>query len=167
MALSVAIRASIFAKQTKTGDLESATSLIEKALAASFSDGAGANQANRIWKSERTLAASATENIDLSGSLLDVYGDAVVFARIKALIVLAASGNTNNVNVTRPASNGLAAYLAASDGEPVHPGGFFVKVWPGATAIPVTAGTGDILTFTNSAGDTSVSYTVIILGAAS
>jgi hypothetical protein len=165
VSLAVAIRASIQASQTKTGDLESAASTIDKAMSVAFSDGVGSNQANRIWKDTRTLAASASENLDLSGSLTDIYGDAVVFARIKALIVIASAVNANNVNVARHSSTGVPIYLAASDGEPVHPGGFLVKVWPGATGIPVTAGTGDLLTITNSAGGSSVDYTIVVVGA--
>jgi hypothetical protein len=86
-------------------------------------------------------------------------------ARIKAILVKAASGNTNNVNVSRPASNGVPLFLAASDGIAVLPGGAFLWVAPNAAGVAVTAGTGDLLTFTNSAGTASVTYDVVIVGA--
>lgn len=92
-------------------------------------------------------------------------GDTQTFARVKMVVVGAASGNTNNVNVTRPASNGVPLFLAAGDGIAVRPGGLFVAVASDATAYAVTAGTGDLLTFTNSAGSTSVTYDVIVIGA--
>jgi hypothetical protein len=89
----------------------------------------------------------------------------MTFARIKAVIISAASANTNDVQVTRPASNGTPLFIAAGDGLSVRPGGLFAWACADATSIAVTAGTGDLLTVTNSAGTTSVTYTVIIIGA--
>lgn len=165
MALASTVRVSVNATKSKTADFEDASSVIGKALSIALTDGAGANQADLIFKDTVTLAASGTADLDLSGSLTDVYGAAQVFARLKAIIVIAAAANTNNVNVTRPASNGVPLFLAASDGLPVKPGGAFVWVAPDATGVVVTASTGDLITFTNSAGTTSVTYDVILIGA--
>jgi len=130
-----------------------------------LTNGTGANQADMLWHDERTLSASATEDLDLAASLTSSFGATLTFARIKALIVVAASANTNNVQVTRPASNGVPLFLAAGDGIPVLPGGVFAWVAPNAAGVAVTADTGDLLTFTNSAGSTSVTYDVVIVGA--
>lgn len=165
MALTALIKAVLNANQTKLIDLQTAQGPVDASISVSFTDGAGANQADRIWSDQRTLAASASEDLDLSGSLTDIYGATVTFARIKAILIKAASGNTNNVNVTRPASNGVPLFLAAGDGEPVHPGGVLLKVWPGATAIPVTAGTGDLINIANSSSGTPVTYDIVIIGA--
>lgn len=165
MSLTATIKASINATLTKSADFESASSAIAHALSISLSDGTAANQADRIFKDTRTLAASATEDLDLSGALTNIYGETVVFADIRAILITAAAANTNNVNVTRPASNGLPLFLAAGDGAPVRPGGAFLWVAPDATGIPVTAGTGDLLTLTNSAGGTPVDYSITIIGA--
>jgi hypothetical protein len=113
----------------------------------------------RAW-----LSASATEDLDLSGSLTNAFGT-VTFARIKAVLVVASTDNTNNVNVTRPASNGVPLFLAAGDGLSVRPGGIFMWACSDATGVAVTAGTGDLLTLTNSAGSTSVTYSIIVIGA--
>lgn len=130
-----------------------------------LTSGTGADQANQLFTDTRTLTASATEDLDLAGVLVDSFGDTLTFARIKAVIVGAAAANTNNVNVTRPASNGVPLFLAASDGIAVRPGGVFAWIAPDVTGVAVTAGTGDLLTFTNSAGSTSVTYDVVIVGA--
>lgn len=164
MSLSANVKVSINATQTKTADFESASSAIAHALSVAFSDGVAAGQANRIWKDTRTLAASATEDLDFSGALLDIFGDAVVFADIRAILITADAANTNNVNVTRPASNGLPIFLAASDGIAVRPGGAFLYVAQDTTAIPVTASTADLLTLTNSSGTTGVTYSITVLG---
>lgn len=165
MALSATIKVSLNATVTKTADYESASSAIAQALSVSLTDGTASGQADRIFKDTVTLAASGTADLDLSGSLADIYGTTQAFARLKAIIVTADSGNTNNVNVTRPASNGVPLFLAASDGIAVRPGGGFAWIAPDATGIAVTAGTGDLITFTNSAGTTSVTYSVTLIGA--
>lgn len=130
-----------------------------------LTSGTGADQADLIFHDTRTLAASAAEDLDLAGSLTDALGSTLTFARIKAVIVSADSANTNDVNVTRPSANGVPLFLAASDGIAVRPGGVFAWVAPDSTAVAVTAGTGDLLTFTNSAGSTSVTYDVLLIGA--
>lgn len=129
----------------------------------SFASGTGSNQADRIWSDTRTLAASATEDLDLAGSLTGALGTTLTFATLKGIIVKAASGNTNNVVISRPAANGVPVFEAASDAVAVKPGGVFVWLAP-ATGVTVTAGTGDLITFTNSAAGTSVSYDVVFLG---
>lgn len=152
---------------TLTGSLDLATPSVPLELTERYrwASGTAADQADRMFTDRRTLAASATEDLDLAGSLSDGLGGTITFARVKALLVRGADANTNNVNVSRPAANGVPLFLAASDGIAVRPGGTFLWVAPDATAVPVTGGTGDLLTVTNSSGSTSVTYDVIILGA--
>jgi hypothetical protein len=128
-----------------------------------FADGTGANQAKAVFSDTRTLTASATENLDLAGVLTDAFGATITMAKIKAIMITAASGNTNSVQVTRPASNGVVLFMAAGDGIALTPGAGVCAVFPDANGIAVTAGTGDLLTITNSAGSTSVTYTIAIL----
>ena len=84
---------------------------------------------------------------------------------IVAIIIAAASANANLVNVSVPVANGfITPFAAASDTVKVRPGGFMALVAPDATAYVVTAGTGDLLTITNSAAGTGVTYDIVILG---
>jgi hypothetical protein len=165
MALSLTVKAGIRGSHTKALDLGTADLPVDVLANIALADGTGANQADRIFTDTRTLSASATEDLDLAGSLTDAYGATITLARVKAILVKAASGNTNNVNVSRPASNGVPLFLAASDGIAVLPGGAFLWVAPNAAGVAVTAGTGDLLTFTNSSSGTSVTYDVVIVGA--
>jgi len=165
MTLSTHIETTIIATETKTTDLSVATDVLNYNKRIELATGTGSNQADLIFHDQRTLIASATEDLDLAGSLTDQFGTTLTLARIKGIVVTAAAANTNNVNVIRPASNGVPIFLAAGDGMPVKPGGRFEWWAPDATGIAVTAGTGDLLTFTNSAGTTSVTYDVIIIGA--
>jgi hypothetical protein len=124
---------------------------------------AATNQANILFSDRRTLAASGTENLDLAASLTDAFGATITAAEIVAIYVEAATGNTNNVNVSVPASNGFVGpFLAASDGYRVAPGEYALFV--SQAGWPVTAGTGDLLTITNSSSGTSVTYDIIIVG---
>ena len=164
MALSAIIKVSVNATLTKTADFESASSTIAQALSVALTDGTGVGQADLIFKDTVTLSASGTADLDLAASLTNIYGATQTFARLKAIIVTADSGNTNNVNVTRP-SAGVPLFLATSDGIAVRPGGAFVWVAPDATGAAVTATTADLITFTNSAGSTSVTYSVTLIGA--
>ena len=165
MALSLSIKAGIRGNHTKALDLGTADFPVDVQALLTLTDGTGANQADRIFHDQRTLTASATEDLDLAGSLTDAYGTTITMAKVKAILVKAAAANTNNVNVTRPASNGVPLYLAASDGVGIPPGGCLLLAAPGAAGLAtVTGGTGDLLTFTNSAGGTSVTYDVVIIG---
>jgi hypothetical protein len=146
-------------------DLSTPTDALDYTHRVTLTSGTGAGAADMMWHDTRTLAASGTENLDLAGSLTGAFGTTLTFARIKGLIVAAAAGNTNNVQVIRGASNGLAVFLANGDGLSVRPGGIFAWFAQDATGIAITAGSSDILTITNSAGSTEVSYDIVIIGA--
>lgn len=132
----------------------------------SWSSGVAANQADQVYVKTLTLGASGTADLDLAGVLVGPNGGAALtFVKLKALLVRAAAANTNNVRVTRPASNGVPMFLAASDGLDIPPGGLFAFVAPGLAGIAtVTPATGDLITVTNSGAGTSVTYDVVIIG---
>jgi hypothetical protein len=135
----------------------------------SLADGAGAGQANLVFMDRRNIAASATDSLDLNGGgLLDPQRNTLVFARIKGLWVRAVSTNNaaNNVVVTRPAANGVPLFTAAGDSLALRPGEIFTWTSPTAAGVVVTAATGDLIDFVNSAGTNTVDYDVVILGAA-
>jgi hypothetical protein len=136
--------------------------LVEKALA--FIAGTAAtDEANILFSDTRTLAASATEDLDLAGVLASAFGATITAAEVVAVYFAAAEGNTNNVNVTRPASNGfIGPFLAAGDGISIKPGEW--QFFASESGWPVTAATGDLITVTNSGGTTGVTYDVLILG---
>ena len=53
-----------------------------------FTDGTAANQANRLYTASRTLTiASPTDLLDLSGSLVDIFGRTLTLDNIKALYI--------------------------------------------------------------------------------
>jgi hypothetical protein len=163
---AVNVTQSIQGNQTTALDLGTVSFPFTNTASVSYVSGVGAGAVDMCFTDTRTLSASATEDLDLAGSLTGAFGTTLTFARIKAIQVSAASGNTNNVQVTRPASNGVPWLLAAGDGIALRPGAAFT--WASgsgdATGVVVTPTTGDLITVTNSAGTTSVTYTVVILG---
>jgi hypothetical protein len=165
MALATDLSLRLAANLTNPLDLSTPADALVKAITLALTSGTGSGQANMLWHDQRTLAASATENLDLSGSLTNAFGATQTFARIKLVMVTAASANTNNVNVIREGTNGVPLFLALGDGIPVRPGGVFLWACTDSTGVAVTNGTGDLLTFTNSAGSTTVTYDVVIIGA--
>ena len=155
------------AEVTSPLDLTTPSNVLAVARQVAFAQGAGAGQADMMWSDQRTIAASGSDALDLAGSLSGPFGGTLTFARIKMVLVVAATGNTNNVNVTTPGSNGTPLFLAAGDGIAVKPGGFFWWHDPSAAGVAVTAGTGDLLTIVNSGAGTPVTYDVHIVGASS
>jgi hypothetical protein len=161
LALNVAVLA--------TNDLDLGNSRAQRAITAAIdlTNGVGAGQADRVFADTRTLAASAAEDLDLSGTLLDAFGAAVVFARVKALVIKADAANTNNVVLSRPAANGVPLFSAASDAVAVRPGGLLVLACGAAdvNGYVVTAATGDLINLANSGAGTPVTYSIIVIGA--
>ncbi|MFI1371344.1 hypothetical protein ACH4UY_04940 [Streptomyces longwoodensis] len=158
---------SAFAELSTALDLGTGKAPQSLSRSMSLGNGTGAGKADRVFSDRRTLAASANEDLDLAGVLLDAFGTAITFARVKGLIIAAAAGNTNNVVIGNPTSNAWATLLGATSTVTLRPGAF-LAVGTGtadATGYAVTAGTGDLLRITNSGAGTSVTYDVHIIGA--
>lgn len=164
MALTATIEARIKADHSRVLDLATGLFKVDKQSKLELASGTGSGQADLIWHDTRSLAGSATEDLDLV-SLTDAFGVTATFARIKAILFVASAANvTNAVQVTRPASNGVPLFMAAGDGISLAPGEMFM--WSGGVSgKTVTASTGDLITITNSAGTNTVTYDVVIIGA--
>lgn len=164
--LNASLTLSLAATLVNTLDLGDVTQNAANTSSFVFTDGTGANQAASLFADTRTLAASGTENLDLAGSLVDAFGGTIAFTKIKALIIRAAAGNTNDVIVGGHATAACASFFAdATDKVRVKPGGMVALVAPNAAGYAVTATTADLLTIANSGAGTGVTYDVIIIGA--
>jgi hypothetical protein len=122
---------------------------------------ASIGQANLLYSETRTLAASTGEDLDLAGVLTDPLGATIAAAEVVAVFIAAASGNTNDVQLTRPGSNGVPLFLAAGDGLAIGPGDMFL--FTNRKGVTVTAGTGDLLHVTNGGAGSSVTYDIIVI----
>lgn len=165
MALTTKIVTQVIASLTSPKDLSTPTDALDYTTRIALTSGTGSGQADMLWHDTRTINASSNEDIDLAGALTGTLGGTLTFARIKGLVVAAASGNSNNVQVARGSSNGCTLFLAASDGLVVRPGGIFAWFAQDATGIAVTAGSSDILNIANGGAGTSVTYDIVVIGA--
>lgn len=166
MALTTRIAAQIFAQQTAALDLATGSFTPSVSKSISLADGTGASQANVLFTDTRTIAASGTDDLDLAGVLTSAFGSTIAMARMKMLYVAAAAANTNNVIVGGAASAQMVNWVGdATDTVIVRPGGLLLLACSDATGYAVTATTGDLLRIANSAGGTSVTYDIMIVGA--
>lgn len=166
MPLQAQINLSLIAALTSALDVGEASYAPNYGANFPFADGSGANQASQIFSDARTLTASATENLDLAGGLVNALGATVTLAKLKALVIKADAANANDVVVGPAATNGLVTpFNAAADRVKVKPGGLLVLVAPDANGYAVTAGTGDQIFVGNGGAGTSVTYTIILIGA--
>lgn len=167
MALKTDITVAVKALLSGTGDLSSPAAPHRAAYSASWGSGTGSGQADLVWADTNTLAASANTDLDLAaGALTGALGGTITFARVKAILLIADAGNTNNVVLGGAASNQFVGpFGAATQTIAVPPGGVAMLTAPGATGWAVTAGTGDLLRIANSGAGSTVTYKVVIVGA--
>ncbi len=166
MALTTSVNLRINASLTKTIDLISAglTAPLAVNETISFATGTATTLADLLWFDQRTLAASATESLDLAGVLTDAFGASLTFVKIKGLYVKAAAANVNSVILGNGTNPFIGPFGAAGASEQyVVPGGMYLNVHP-TTGWTVTPTTGDILKVANSAAGTAVTYDVAIWG---
>lgn len=146
-------------------DLVTGAAPLEYPYKRTWTNGTTVDKADLIFSDTRTINASSNEDLDLAGSLSSMYGTTLTYVELKCIIIKAAAANTNAVRVTRPASNGVPLFLAASDGIDVFPDGVFFWACPADGKVTVTAATGDLINVANSSSGTSVTYDVVIIGA--
>lgn len=164
MGLTTKLKAAIEYRLTASPDLGNAEAKYAGAAAVDLASGTGDNQADRVFSDTRTLAASATEDLDLAGTLTNPLGAAVVFAKIKAILIKAAAGNTNNVVVGGAAATQFVGpFGAVTHTISVPPGGQFMISAPKA-GWAVGAGTADLLKLANSGAGTGVSFDIVVIG---
>lgn len=159
------VGASVAASFASTVDLGTVTHDVAWSPSYNFTDGTGANQAKVIVTDTRTLAASASEDLDLAGGMTDAFGNAITFAKVKAIAVQAAAGNTNDVVIGGASATQVSTIFGdVSDTIKVKPGGLMLLVAPDANGYSITAGTADLLKIANSSSGTGVTYTITVIG---
>ncbi|HVJ72044.1 MAG TPA: hypothetical protein VM531_11165 [Sphingomicrobium sp.] len=156
------IRVKVDTDLINAGDFSSGKDQLRLTLESLFANGTGLGQANNVYSKRRTLTTGASEDLDVSGSLTNLFGTSLVFTKIKAIAIQSLAANTTNLTVSRPA-NGLPFLSAVGDALVLTPGGIFVFVDPSAAGVAVTGGSADLINVANAAG-ASASYDVVIVG---
>lgn len=165
--MATTIRASVSVTDFNSGTTGPAIATPSLSIASELADGIGADQADVFWSDTRTIAASGSDALDLTGGgLLNGLRVAANFAKVKAIFVsVPSSAPALGVSLT-PGTNGVAnLFGGTSQLLRILPGGSVLLANPTATGIvSVTAGTADILTVTNPNGGAAVTYSIMIVG---
>jgi hypothetical protein len=163
MNVSLKVTASIEGNVSTTKDFGNPQQPVLAKALLDLVTGTSPGQADTVFSGQRTLAASANENLDLNGSLQDVFGAAANFVKVVAIYFRAATANTNNLEIGGAATNGFFPMFGASTDK--------IKLPPGAgvllmndTGWSVTAATADLLKVANGGSGTPVTYDVFIIG---
>lgn len=166
MSLISSLSMAVGFNQSSAVDLGTASLPVSVRQAVAFASGTAAGKADLVFGDHRTIAASGTENLDLAGSLVDVFGATITFVKVKGIYILASAANTNNVVIGAAGSNPWIGLLNAAGTVTLRPGSAFMAMsgQADATAMGVTAATGDLLKVANSGGTTGVDYDVVIIG---
>lgn len=130
-----------------------------------LANGTGTGQVNRAYIGSRSISGAGTEDLDLSGALVDVNGDSLTLDVCKLIYVENTSTNGASINLMNAAANGVGSgatgfVTAAGDKWNIPAGGH--GLWYSPTGFTVTAGTGDLVTV--AAPGSAATYKVIILG---
>lgn len=165
MALSGRVSVDLAAVLTGTADFGAPSSRVSFAQQLDFTSGTGAGKADKIWADQRTIAASSSEDLDLAGSLADVFGGTVTLATVKALYVKAAAGNTNDVVLGGASSNAWDTLLGDTGTVTLKPGALLLVACTAANPWGVTAATADLLKVANSSSGSAVTYDIAVIGA--
>jgi hypothetical protein len=172
LALSGNVSLSIQATETSSTDLQTGSASLSQALSIVLSDGTGVNQANKIWSDSRSLAASASDTLDLSGAFTNIYGSAVNFTAIKFMFVQHTTVDASALLTVKPAAalgwaswqpTGTTGIWLAGATAVGQQGGFILLGRSTAAGYAVTAGTGDILTIT-AGPDVVHTYNIVLIG---
>lgn len=164
MALTSKIVLDLSASQTGSNDFGGPEFSPRMRKVLELASGVGANQADILFADERTLAASATEDLDLAGVLADAFGATITMAEVVAIFIFADADNTNNV-IVGDATSPVPLFGGTNPTFSVKPGGFICVGAPDASGLfTVGAGSTDDLKIANSSSGTGVTYQIAILG---
>ncbi len=164
MSLTVQFNAAVKAVLTGSGDLGTPNAEIALSGQILLANGSGVDQAQKIFADARSLAASATENLDLAGALTDPLGATLTFATVKGIFIKAGAANPGNLTFGAHATAAFVGPFAdATDALTVRPGELLPLFAPG-TGYTVTATTADMLKVAAAATAGTYTYEIVIVG---
>lgn len=140
------------------------------ALTITFADGSGDDQANRVWRSTRSLAASANESIDLydfGGTERDALGNLFTLAKVKALCIRNTSTTyTSTITIGNASNPFVGPFGAGTHTITLTPGDATagVLLLVNGTGWTVTDTSAHLLKIANNDGTNAATYEIIVVG---
>jgi hypothetical protein len=133
---------------------------------AQLADGAGDGQANMVWHDLRTIAATATDDLTLSGLPQTNFGSSVTISlvSVKALLIVNASTTPgDDLLVGAAATAAWSAPFGASTDRVRLPADSCLMLVNQLGGWPVAVGTADTLRIANPGSD-AVDYKIVVVG---
>lgn len=168
--LTVDLKASLHWLYQEGLDLSTVSDSARFEFAKTLVDGTAADQADRLWHDQRTLAGGASENLDLTALTSSLFGNSLTFSfvRVKAVLIVNLATTANEDLAVGGAGSGANAWSAPFKGNadakvavPADSALFLVNKKSGWI---VVNGSTDVLKIAND-GSGSVSYRIAIVGA--
>lgn len=165
LTLDTVLNMSLNATHTSTDTLSNAVDTLlwpEGGFTDRLTSGTGLDNADRIYHARPTAAASA-DSFDLTAVLLDVFGNAITFTKIKGIIIRNRSAVAGETLAVGGNANALVNWVAnATDIVNVGPDSLFILWNPSLAGYGVTATTGDILDV--DPGAATIIYDIVLIG---
>ena len=118
-------------------------------------------QADIVWHSSRILASGASESLDLRGGLVDTFGNAVDFVRVRGIMAL--NLGTTTIALGGDPAGPLSSIFSVATGGILLPGSGSLLLFSPILGYSVSTDTADLLRVDNAMGGTG-SYKIMVLG---
>ena len=136
-------------------------------FSSAFTSGTGANQVNWTWRDRRTVTAgSPNDDIDLYGSLVDVFGQTINAVTIKELLIVNRSVTTgDNLDIGGAGSNPIVSMFSGSATAVVTVGaGGAISLSSPVSGFAVASGSADVLRIAYDGASGSITYDIFLKG---
>ncbi len=157
-ALNAVLQASIQVTSRRAVGIDNPLDQLQETYRSVLAVGTGNDQANEVFHTRATMTTPQT--YDLAGGIIDVFGTTITMVGVVAVFVHNRSA-TNTLTMGGHANAVQLFFGATTHTAIIQPGQFLLATNDNATDWPVTAGTGDVLQFTGTNGET---YDLIIVG---
>lgn len=145
------------------GSAEGAEARLNFGVPLEFLDGITAGRADTIHGQRAVINASSNLDLDLSGTLANMFGGPAVFAKVCAIFVRHVAGPNAVVIGNAAAAPFVGPFGAAAHTIAVAPTGEMVIGRTDLAGWPVVNAASDILRFANAAGG-AITVDIVIIG---
>jgi hypothetical protein len=131
-----------------------------------LSSGTAADQADRIWSDQRTLAAGANDDLDLTALAHSVFGSTVTIdlARVKAILIIHTSTTAGEkLWIDSSVANGFTGAFAGSATSKLEIGADSATLLASKKDGWATGSGNKVLRIHNAGANTAV-YNIVVLG---
>ncbi len=176
IAILMASAITIIATDTYTGTLLVTPQITHKSVGAStlsetiqtvyqwtLTQSAGATYVNNLYVSNGTLAAGATNTVDLYGTLANSFGVTLNMVCIKGLILCPSNSVGGTVTIRPAAANGISGLFEDTSGAIVRSRGCYSTFAMDTNGYAVANASADSIEIVNNATNTTT-YQLIIFG---